>query len=116
MSCKLIILVRSDLNMSKGKIVAQTAHATVEATISSYSKTNHFWKWRTNGETIIALKVQSREQLLKLIKKAKKNNINNGYIIDKGLTEVDAGTITVGFIGPDLYSNIDKITGNLKLL
>lgn len=116
MSYKLIMLVRSDLNMSKGKIVAQTAHATVDATITSHSKTNHFWKWRSDGETIIALKVQSEEQLLKLIKKAKKTNINNGYIIDKGLTEVDAGTITVGFIGPDLSNNIDKITGNLKLL
>ena len=116
MSFKLILLVRTDLNMSKGKIIAQTAHATVDATITSYSNTPYFWKWRNNGETIISLKIQSEEMLLTLMKKAKKNKINHGYVTDKGLTEVQSGTITVGYIGPDFNTNINKITGNLKLL
>ena len=116
MTYKLVILVRNDLNMSNGKIVAQTAHATVDATIKSYTGTRHFWKWKNSGETIVALKVQSKTQLLTLIKKAKKNDIKSGCVIDYGLTEVEPDTITVGFIGPDLSSNIDKITGNLKLL
>lgn len=116
MSYKLVILVRSDLNMSPGKIVAQTAHATVDATIKSYTGTTNFWKWKNNGETIVALKVQSKSQLLSLIKKSKKNNIKSGCVIDYGLTEIEPNTITVGFIGPDLCSNIDKITGQLSLL
>ena len=38
------IIVNSDLNMSKGKIVAQTGHAMVEATVKAYAKTNFFYK------------------------------------------------------------------------
>ena len=116
MSYKLVILVRTDLNMSAGKIVAQTSHATVSATLKAYTETQDFWKWKNNGETIIALKVTSKTQLISHIKKAKKEKIKSGCIIDYGLTEVENGTITVGFIGPDLNDKINKITGNLSLL
>jgi len=37
-------------------------------------------------------------------------------MIDRGLTEIDPGTITCIGIGPDEERVLDKITGNLKLL
>ena len=35
MSFKLAIMIRSDLSMSKGKVLAQVSHAMVDATLKS---------------------------------------------------------------------------------
>ena len=41
MTYKLAILVRSDLKMSRGKVLAQAGHAIVEATVKTYTKTTY---------------------------------------------------------------------------
>ena len=46
MGYKLALIVRSDINMSKGKTIAQTGHAVVDATVKAYTKTTIFFKWR----------------------------------------------------------------------
>ena len=116
MTYKLVILVRNDLNMSTGKIVAQTAHAVVDATLKSYSGTTHFWKWKSNGETIIALKVKNEKTLLTIMDIANRKHVPHGYIVDEGRTQVTPDTITVGFVGPDNEEKINKLVGQLKLL
>lgn len=63
----------------------------------------------------IALKVDE-ETLYKALSDAKKNKLPHGKIQDAGHTQVEPGTVTVGFIGPCEASKIDKITGHLKLL
>ena len=47
---------------------------------------------------------------------AEEAHIWNFQVVDAGRTEVEPNTKTVLAIGPDLNSNIDQITGNLKLL
>lgn len=115
MSYKLVLLVRTDLKMSKGKIVAQTGHAVVDATIQAMCNGN-LNKWRHSGEPIIALKVKDHITFDHIIRVAEKKGISFGQVIDAGLTEIAAGTISVGFIGPDRVDKIDKITGQLKCL
>ena len=115
MSYKLALLVRNDLNMSKGKIVAQCGHAMVDATLIA-NKDNTIFKWKDDGETIIALKVKNEKTLLTIMNIAERKNIPHGYIVDEGRTEVAQDTITVGFVGPDKEIKIDKLVGQLKLL
>ena len=118
MSYKLVLLVRTDLEMSKGKIIAQTGHAVVDAVLSPSGelKTSKIQKWRTTGETIVALKVKNEKTLMTIMEIAGRKKVACGYIMDAGYTEVAAGTITVGFVGPDTEVKINKLTGQLKCL
>ncbi|NCC70663.1 aminoacyl-tRNA hydrolase, partial [bacterium] len=95
---KQIILVRKDLGMSKGKIGAQCAHASVEAVFQSNSKLVS--KWRSSGMKKIVLGVENLEELENLLKKAFENDLVTSIISDAGRTEVEAGTKTCGAIGP----------------
>jgi len=101
MSYKLVLIVRNDLKMSKGKIAAQVGHAVVDATIAAIEN-GKLCKWQKDGETIIALKVENEKTL--------------NTILDAGRTEVADGTCTVGFVGPDRVDKIDKLTSQLKCL
>jgi PTH2 family peptidyl-tRNA hydrolase len=50
------------------------------------------------------------------VKKLKSNKIPYFIVKDAGLTQLSPGTTTAVGIGPDLSGEIDKITGDLKLL
>ena len=109
------ILIRTDIKMSKGKVLAQVGHAIVDATIKAYTKTTLFYKWKASGEKIVILKVPNEKTLDTIINIAGKKSVHNGTIIDAGLTEISPGTTTVGYVGPDYDNKIDKLTGQLKL-
>ena len=114
---KQVIVFRSDLKLSKGKIAAQAGHAAVSASEEARKHKRTWWDaWMREGQRKIAVRVKDEEELLKLEKQAKKMDLPNALIVDKGLTEVPAGTITCLGIGPAPAEEIDKITGNLRLL
>ena len=115
MSYKLALLVRNDLNMSKGKIVAQCGHAVVDATLIA-NKDNTIFRWKDDGETIIALKVKNEKTLLTIMDIANRKHVPHGYVVDEGRTQVAPDTITVGFVGPDNEEKINKLVRQLKLL
>lgn len=111
---KQIILIRIDLKMGKGKMIAQGAHASCEAVFKANKKLVK--NWRNLGMKKIALKVDSISQIEDLVKKAENLNIVTSIICDAGKTQVDPGTITCAAIGPGPENLIDKITSELKLL
>ncbi len=111
---KQVILIRSDLGMSKGKIAAQAAHASVEAVFNSNKKLVD--KWHRSGMKKIALKISSKEELLKYLSMAEDMDLSISKITDAGHTEVEPGTLTCGAIGPGPEGQIDKVTGELKPL
>ncbi len=114
---KQVIIVRTDLKMSKGKTCAQVAHASLEACEISRKKFKKIYeKWKTSGAKKIVLKVDSEEEILELYEKAKEKDLPCYLVKDAGLTELEPGTITALGIGPYISSEIDKITGDLKLL
>jgi PTH2 family peptidyl-tRNA hydrolase len=115
MSYKLVLIVRNDLKMSKGKIAAQVGHAVVDATIAAIEN-GKLCKWQKDGETIIALKVENEKTLNTILEIATRKKISNGRVFDSGRTEVVHGTCTVGFVGPDRVDKIDKLTCQLKCL
>lgn len=108
---KQVILVRSDLKMSKGKVAAQVAHAAVDATLQSNKKLVD--KWRSMGMKKITLKVNSEEELVRFKELADRAHLTCALITDAGHTELQPHTKTCLAIGPDAETKIDKITGEL---
>jgi len=111
---KQVIVVRDDLNLSRGKLAVQVAHASIMGYELSDPKERE--KWKMEGQKKIVLKVKNLEELMEVFKRAKKEGLPSAYVKDAGLTEVKPGTITAVVIGPAPSKRIDKITGNLPLL
>jgi len=114
---KQVIVFRSDLRLSEGKVAAQAGHAAVSAAEEARKRRKLWWEaWIGEGQRKIAVKVKSEKELLELEKHAKEFALPSALIIDKGLTEIPPGTITCLGIGPAPAEKIDKITGTLPLL
>ena len=114
---KQVIVVRTDLKMGKGKIVAQGCHASVSSFLEA-RKTNSSWadKWLKTGQKKVVLKVGSEEELFSLYQEAKLQKLPCSLINDAGLTQLPPGTTTALGIGPAPSNFIDSVTGGLKLL
>jgi PTH2 family peptidyl-tRNA hydrolase len=114
---KQVIVFRSDLKLSKGKIAAQAGHGAVSAAEEARKHHKAWWKaWMDEGQCKIVVKVKSEREILELEKQAKALALPCALIIDKGLTEVPPGTITCLGVGPAPSEIIDKLTGKLPLL
>lgn len=111
---KQVIVIRKDLKMSKGKIAAQVAHASIGA----YRKAGRLARkaWEMTGEKKVVLRAKSLEEIMTLKRKADSLKLPNVLIRDAGLTEIEAGTVTALGIGPARGAKIDKVTGSLPLL
>ena len=137
MKTKQVIVMRKDLNMRKGKMIAQGAHASLKAVLDSfrsYSTSDGtliyeaefgtgedcvMHNWLTGNFAKICVSVDSEEELMNIYNKAKAINdfIPLSLIRDAGLTEFGGvPTYTCICIGPYISEEIDKITGHLKLL
>jgi PTH2 family peptidyl-tRNA hydrolase len=136
---KQVIVVRKDLNMRKGKMVAQGAHASLKAILDNMQNQNCatapddstpinykvLWlkdssplkDWIENKFTKICVGVDSEEELFDIVNKAQSAGLPCALITDAGLTEFDGKpTRTCCAIGPAWSDKVDKITGHLKLL
>lgn len=116
---KQVIVVRTDIKMSKGKLAVQVAHAAVEAVIKCIEDTRcrrNVELWRAQGQKKIAVKVNSIDELLKIKKLAEEYGIVTALIVDAGLTELPPGTVTALGVGPAPSEYIDRVTGSLSLL
>ncbi|KAF9229650.1 peptidyl-tRNA hydrolase II [Gyrodon lividus] len=115
--CKLVLVVRTDLNMTKGKIAAQYVHATL-ACYKALTKTNPqlVQHWERTGQAKVALRGSSEDELLELEAIAKSLNLCARSILDAGRTQIAAGSRTVLGIGPAPVNLINQVTGHLKLL
>ncbi len=111
---KQIILARVDLQLPKGKLAAQCAHASVEAVLKSDSSTVK--KWCMQGMPKIVLKVKDEKELVMFFQKAKDMGLTASLITDAGRTVVEPGTKTCVGIGPGSVDEIDKLTGKLALM
>eukprot|EP01096_Ripella_sp_DP13-Kostka_P004284 TRINITY_DN16435_c0_g1_i1.p1 TRINITY_DN16435_c0_g1~~TRINITY_DN16435_c0_g1_i1.p1 ORF type:complete len:198 (+),score=88.92 TRINITY_DN16435_c0_g1_i1:82-594(+) len=111
---KLALLVRTDLGMTKGKMCAQVGHATLAAVFKSH--VDQLGPWYRLGQTKIALKVASLEEMEELGQRAEEAGLVTVSIQDAGRTQIEPGTVTVRAVGPAPASKIDDILGHLKLL
>lgn len=114
MELKQAIIIRTDLEMGKGKLCAQAAHASLAA----YKKVPPRIKdeWERSGMKKIVLKVNSESDLHKYFQECVRSGIPCSLIQDAGLTQLPPGSATCFGAGPADEKEIDKILGHLKLL
>ena len=114
---KQVILIRTDLGMGKGKLIAQGAHASIMAYKKTVKKFPEIaMQWEMEGQKKIVLKVESEEELLYYFQQAKDNGIPSELIRDAGKTQLEPNTITCFAAGPWNEQELDKLFGKLKLL
>lgn len=125
---KQVIVMRKDLNMRKGKMVAQGSHASMAFLTRTgffdlgFHNTNlknekEIQTWMEEGFTKICVSVDSEQELMEIYNEAKQKGLTVELIIDSGFTEFGGvPTKTCIAIGPNSVENIDKVTGHLKLL
>lgn len=127
---KQVIIIRKDLNMRKGKMIAQGAHASLNVLlqrvcfhddgslviISEDEVSPALIEWINGGFKKICVSVDSEEELITLYNQAKELDILCSLIKDSGLTEFKEPTYTAVAIGPAEDNLIDPITKHLKLL
>lgn len=114
---KMVLVVRTDLKMTKGKIAAQCGHAAVSAYKKAKRKDPRVLKsWESEGQRKIAVKVKDENELVTIMAMAQSVGLITALIQDAGRTQIEAGSKTVVAVGPGPEEVIDKVTGHLSLL
>ncbi len=134
---KQVIVMRTDLKMRKGKMIAQGAHA-AERIAHDYCESRQalevaaadprqgalmarfvqiYEQWVREGNTKIVVGADDEGALEVILTQATEAGIAVASIIDAGRTEFHGEeTWTCVAIGPDEDERIDAVTGNLRLL
>ena len=140
---KQVIIIRKDLNMRKGKIAAQCCHASMKVLLDRMKRergviipededdvmipiikrslkleeAGFINQWLEGSFAKIVVSCDSWEELMSIQLKANEAKIPAALITDAGVTEFNGvPTVTCLAIGPHSSEEINKITGNLKLL
>lgn len=114
---KQVLVLRKDLELGKGKLAAHAAHASLGAYRKAQSShPENVEEWEAAGEKKIAVSITSESAILELYEKVKRHKIPCALIRDAGLTQISPGTITALGIGPWDESELNALTGDLKLL
>ncbi len=114
---KQVIIIRADLKMGKGKIAAQSSHASLAAFKKTERKHPEIVReWEMEGQKKVILKVNSESELLECFELAKREEIPAELVRDAGHTQIEAGTLTCVGIGPWDDEELDELFGKLKLL
>lgn len=123
---KQVIVVRKDLNMRRGKEIAQGAHASI-AWITNRMKEEGRNKfslklseeevaWVEGSFAKVTVRVNSEEELLEVYQKAKEKGLTAVLITDSGRTEFGGvPTKTCCAIGPHFEEAFSGITDHLTL-
>ena len=135
---KMMIVMRRDLKMRKGKIAAQAGHACIDAILRALSKeermddfemtadglalkssdkpSSPLADWFAYGCAKVCVYVDSEEALLDIAKKAEERGIIASLITDAGMTEFHGiPTKTCLALEPLPAEIADELTGALPL-
>ncbi|RLM73712.1 peptidyl-tRNA hydrolase 2, mitochondrial-like [Panicum miliaceum] len=113
---KMVLVVRNDLKMGKGKIAAQCSHATLGLFKKLQQRApKSLRRWERCGQVKVVVKIESEEDMLVLQGRAKSLNLPTHITIDAGRTQIAPNSRTVmAILGP--ADMVDDVTGGLKLL
>jgi peptidyl-tRNA hydrolase, PTH2 family len=126
-TAKQVIVMRKDLNMRKGKMIAQGAHASLRVILDAgratdpatyqITMTEPMAQWMTGRFAKVCVGVTSEEALDEIVAKARAAGLPCSLIVDAGKTEFHGvPTKTCCAVGPAWSDEIDAITGALPLL
>ena len=125
---KQMLVLRKDLNMRKGKMVTQGAHASLAVLLDSalhdevlrtvtFKLDEAGWRWLVEDRfKKICVGVNSEAELFELQRLAKLEAIPHALILDAGLTEFGRPTYTALALGPADPQQLGPLTGHLTLL
>jgi peptidyl-tRNA hydrolase len=115
---KMVLCVRTDLKMGKGKMCAQCGHAALGAYQEGLEQAPELTQhWDYHGAAKIACKVKSEAQMMELQAKATEAGFVNYVVHDAGHTQVAPNTRTVlAILAPVGEDNRIAITKDLSLL
>nr|AFM90759.1 peptidyl-tRNA hydrolase 2, mitochondrial-like isoform 1 [Callorhinchus milii] len=113
---KMVLVVRNDLKMGKGKVAAQCSHAAVSAYRQLQKRNPELLKqWEYCGQPKVVVKAPDEESMIDLLAHAKELGLSVSLIQDAGRTQIAPGSRTVLGVGPGPVGLVDKVTGHLKL-
>ena|SRR5690349_21733554 len=123
---KQVIVMRKDLGMRKGKMIAQGAHASLKvlldhgrigATEAVIELTPAMAAWVGGRFTKVCVSVDSEAALDAVVERARAAGVPCALIVDAGQTEFHGvPTKTCCAVGPGWVDEVDAITGELPLL
>lgn len=111
---KQVIVVNEELELPRGKLAAQVAHAAMDAFLNASPEAQQ--RWLDLGMPKVVLQVETEDGIHKLESLAMDEGLPVAIIRDAGHTVVAAGTVTCIGIGPAAIDAIDRLTGALKLV
>ena len=113
---KMVLVVRNDLKMGKGKAAAQCSHATLAAYKSARSHApKTLRRWESRGQPKITTKVDDEDALMTALATARSLGLVASVIQDAGRTQIAPGSKTVVAVGPGPEHLVDQVTGQFKL-
>jgi len=125
-TAKQVIVMRKDLGMRKGKMIAQGAHASLKVLLdggelAGETYTIHVWPaaaaWLGGRFTKVCVSVDSEAALDAIVERARTAGVPCALIVDAGATEFHGvPTKTCCAVGPAWTEDVDAITGELPLL
>jgi len=115
MTAKLSVVVRTDLDMGRGKIAVQVAHAAVTAALAAQGGSD-FAGWLADGQPKVVLRVGNAAELAQVAATARAAGLATEVIRDAGRTQLAPDTATCCAIGPADSALVDAVTGGLVLL
>jgi PTH2 family peptidyl-tRNA hydrolase len=126
-TAKQVIVMRKDLNMRKGKMIAQGAHASlkvftdrrrdVDEETFAIALTPAMAAWLTGRFTKVCVSVTSEADLDAVVERARAAGVPVALIVDSGKTEFHGvPTKTCCAVGPAWSDEVDAVTGELPLL
>ncbi len=125
-AAKQVIVVRKDLGMRKGKMIAQGAHASLKVLLDRATTdgaslaiplSEPMAAWVSGRFTKVAVSVDSEEALDEIYTRAREAGLPCAMVVDAGRTEFHGvPTKTCCAVGPGWIEDVDAVTGELSLL
>ena len=125
-TAKQVIVMRKDLGMRKGKMIAQGAHASLKVLVDRGRPNDDTFvialdapttAWLTGRFTKVCVSVDSEAALDAIMAAATARGVPCALIVDAGVTEFHGvPTKTCCSVGPAWTDDVDAITGELPLL
>src|SRR3990167_2134474 len=125
---KLAIVMRTDLDMGKGKMCVKAGHATLLAWVNQselHSTIETRNAWYSEGQfkvvlkapldMVVGIQANNEESLLRFAQKARELGLPVVEVRDFGKTQIPSNSLTCVAIGPAFSEDVDKVTGNLPL-
>ena len=110
----MVIAVRSDLGLGRGKLAVQAAHAAVTRTLEAPAPARR--AWLADGQPKVVVRVEDEAELAAVCDAAERAGLGCALIHDAGRTQVPEGTPTACAIGPAPRAALEPVTGELPLL